>query len=459
MADADNEIAPWALGASPPPLPAELFAERRRALATRMGPGAVMVLPGARVQHSSRDSEYPFRPDSELYWCTGLDLPEALAVISTVEGGAGGDAAGVPQARLTLFVQPLDAEAERWAGVREAPEAIGARLGADAVFALDELPTQLAPQLDAADTVFFRFGAHEHIEGHIVEALQRARARGARKGSGPRRVIDPGEALDALRLVKDAHEIARIRAAAALTLEGFRALSGRVHAGVGEWALQAELEAAFRRGGGDGPAFGTIVASGANACVLHYVSNRDRLTAGQMVLVDAGASRGWYAGDVTRSFPVDGRFSPEARAVYDAVERARAAAVAAVRPGVTIEAVHRAALEVLCAFLVDEGRVAGSVSDVLESESYKPFYPHSTSHWLGLDVHDVGDYALKGEGRVLEPGMVLTVEPGLYFTTDPRFSQIGVRIEDDVLVTADGHENLTQGVATDAEAMAALAAG
>lgn len=418
-----------------------------------------MVLPGARVQHSSRDSEHPFRPDSEMYWCTGLDLPDALAVVSTVDGGAGGDAAGDPRAHLTLFVQPRDAEAERWAGVREGPDAVRERLGAEAAFALDELPTQLAQQLDAADTVFFRFGAHAHVEDHVIEALQRARARGARKGTGPRRVIDPGEVLDPLRLIKDTHEIALMRAAAALTLEGFRALTGRVRAGVGEWALQAELEAAFRRQGGDGPAFGTIVASGANACVLHYVSSRDRLAAGEMVLVDAGASRGWYAGDVTRTFPVDGRFTPEGRAVHDAVDRARAAAVAAVKPGVTIDAVHHAALEVLCAFLVDEGCVDGQVDDVLESGSYKPFYPHSTSHWLGLDVHDVGDYARKGAGRVLEPGMVLTVEPGLYFPTDSRFAQIGVRIEDDVLVTAEGHENLTQGLATDAEAMAALAAG
>ena len=434
--------------------PASCFAERRRRVAERMDPVSAIVLPGGVVQHSSRDSEYPFRPDSELYWATGIEEPEAVAVL--LRRGA--------DLEWQLFARERDETAELWTGPREAPQALAERLGAARGRGLSELPSALAELLAEVDTIYFRLGAHPRIESHIIEALQRARARGAREGTGPRRVVDPGELLDDLRMIKDAHEIERIRAAADLTLRGFEAGLAEVRAGAGEWQVQAALEAAFRHGGGDGPAFGTIVGAGANACVLHYVANRSRIGADQLVLVDAGASRGLYAGDVTRTVPVGGRFTAAGRAVYEAVEAARAAGVAVARPGATLSDVHDAATRVLVEFLIAERLLEGEAEERIAAGEHKAFAPHSTSHWLGLDVHDPGDYARAGAARRLEPGMVFTVEPGLYFgpaalaaggARAERFAGIGVRIEDDLLVTRDGHENLTAALPTDPDELAA----
>jgi Xaa-Pro aminopeptidase len=417
-----------------------------------------MILPGAVIRRSSRDSEYPFRPDSELYWSTGMTEPDAVAVFRG-EGDA---------LRFVLFARERDAAEELWSGSREGPEAAGERLGADEAWPLEELERRLPRLVDGADALHFRLGEHPRVEPLVVEAMRRARSRGARKGSGPRRVVDPGQILDELRLVKDAEEVARIRAAADLTVAGFRELARAVGPGVGEWQLQARLEAAFRYGGGEGPAFGTIVGSGPNACVLHYVENRRTLAQDELVLVDAGASRGLYAGDVTRTFPTSGVLEGPGRSVYEAVETARRAAVDAVRPGNSTAQVHRAAATALTEWLVAEGLLVGSVDALMEDEGYKPFFPHSTSHWLGLDVHDPGDYARDGAPRPLVPGMVLTVEPGLYFgpgaleaggaAAEP-FRGIGVRIEDDLLVTPEGHENLTGALPTEAEALVALMAG
>jgi Xaa-Pro aminopeptidase len=276
--------------------------------------------------------------------------------------------------------------------------------------------------------------------------------------------------------MKDPDELDRMRRAAAITAMGFEALVGAIRPGAGEWQLQAALEAVFRSAGGDGPAYESIVASGPNACVLHYVSRERRLGAGDLVLVDAGAAYGLYAADITRTYPVGGDFGAEARGVYEIVEGARRAAVASVAPGATVASVHDAAVRVLTEGLIDLGVLAGPLERALEAEAHKPFFPHQTSHWLGLDVHDVGDYALAGESRALEAGMVLTVEPGLYFGAAAqvaadeadqaaegsareavaRFAGIGVRIEDDVLVTPDGREVLTEAVPTAPDDVARL---
>jgi Xaa-Pro aminopeptidase len=449
MADAPADLLPA-------PFPIGYFRRRRTRIARRLGEGT-MILPGAVVRHSSRDSEYPFRPDSELYWATGVREPEAVAVLR----GEGDDV------RFALFVRERDTGAELWDGARDGPEAAGERHGADEAWPLSELERRLPRLVDSADALHYRLGAHPRVEPLVIDALRRARSRGPRSGSGPRRVVDPGEILDELRLIKDDVEIARIRAAAELTMAGFRQLAAAVEPGVGEWQLQARIEAAFRAGGGEGPAFGTIVGSGANACVLHYVENRGTVAAGELVLVDAGASRGLYAGDVSRTFPASGAFEGAARSVYEAVEAARAAAVASIRPGTTVAQVHRTAAGVLTRWLVDEGLLTGAPDELVADEAYKCAYPHSTSHWLGLDVHDPGDYARDGASRPLVPGMVLTVEPGLYFgaaavagigQAAERFRGIGVRIEDDVLVTPGGHENLTDALPTAAADVAALVA-
>lgn len=440
-------------------LPPSVFARRRRRVAERLG-DAVMVLPGAPVRYRSRDTEYPHRPDSELYYVTGLREPGAVALL---RGGADGG-------ELTLFVAPTDAKAELWTGPRPGPDGVRERLGATAAFAISELGERLPALLDAAPQVYFRLGEHPAVEPHVIAALRTARGRGARKGTGPFAVVDPGRVLDELRLRKEPEELERIRRAAAITETGFRALAERIAPGVGEWELQAVLEGTFRALGGDGPAFETIVASGPNACVLHYVDLERRLADGELVLVDAGAACGLLAADVTRTFPVSGRLEGPARALYEVVEAARADACVAVKPGATVADVHAAAVGALTRGLLDLGLIPGPLDEALREERHKPFFPHQTSHWLGLDVHDVGDYAHDGRSVVLEPDMVLTVEPGLYLgaaavaalppdAQPERWAGIGIRLEDDVLVTSTGAERLTGGLPTEPDAVAALVGG
>jgi Xaa-Pro aminopeptidase len=430
-------------------IPADRYAARRERVLEELGADA-MVLPAAPILHRSRDSELPYRPDSELHYLTGFPEPGALLLL---RGFA-------EERRAVLFTLPRDPEAELWTGPRLGPEAAAEACGLDAGLSNEELPVELPGLLAGAQRVHFRLGAHRDIEPLVVRALLTARIRGARTGTGPRSVVDPGEILDELRLRKDEYEIELLRRATAVTVQGFREGIAAVAPGRGEWEVQAALESAFRRRGTAGPGFATIVGSGANACTLHYVANADRIAAGDLVLIDGGAEVAMYGGDVTRTVPADGTFGPERRAVYEVVEAARAAAVAAVGPGETIEGVHRAAVKVILAGLVEFGVLSGSEDDLLEEKAHRPYFPHQTSHWLGMDTHDPGDYARSGASRVLEPGMVLTVEPGLYFPTGSgHFAGIGVRIEDDVLVSGDGAEVLTADLPTAPDEIAALVGG
>lgn len=430
-----------------------VFRARRERVFGRLGEGA-LVLPAAETAYRSRDTEYRYRPDSELFYVTGLTGPGAVAVL---RGHAGED-------RFVLFVRARDEEAELWHGPRADPEELGERAGADVTYPLEELEERLPGLLVGAEPVYFRLDADARCDALVRRALASSRLRGAREGRGPRGVVDPGAILDELRLRKEPGEVERIREAARITARAYRHALGRVRPGMGEWELEAALEATFRTLGADGPAYESIVGSGPNACVLHYVENRRVMDSDDLVLVDAAAAVALYAADVTRTFPVAGSFTPEQRAVYEMVEEARAAAVAAVRPGTRISDVHRAAIEVVLGGLVEAGVLEGELDELVESEAHKPYFPHRTSHWLGLDVHDPGDYVVEGESRVLEPGMVLTVEPGLYFRSGAGhhatpFSGIGVRIEDDLLVTEDGFELLSRGLPTDPEALTELVGG
>jgi Xaa-Pro aminopeptidase len=413
-----------------------------------------MVLPGAAVQLSSRDTEHRFRPDSELFYVTGVDEPEAVAVL---RGHAN-------EERFVLFVRPKDPKAELWNGPRLGPEEARVRHQADAVHPLNELDARLPKLLEGARRVYYRLDQGAGVEALVRSALRHARARGPRTGAGPRGVLDPGEILDDLRLVKDEEELDRLRRAAAITAEGVGAAMRVAHPGAGEWELEAALESTFRRAGADGPGYPSIVASGPNACVLHYVENSRRVGEHELVLIDAGASVDLYCGDITRTFPASGAFTAEQRRVYEVVERARACAVETVRPGATVADVHAAAARVITEGLVELGVLSGDVSELLGQKKHEAFYPHRTSHWLGLDVHDPGDYARSGVERPLEAGMVLTVEPGLYFAPSQEgvpegFSGVGVRIEDDVLVTGDGFEVLTSGLPTAAREVEAWVQG
>jgi Xaa-Pro aminopeptidase len=316
---------------------------------------------------------------------------------------------------------------------------------------VEELDERLPKLLRHSNRLFFRLGSNPRIEPIVVEALHWSRGRGSRKGEGPRGVEDPGQILDELRLRKDPEEVEKIMRATSLTVDGFKAAMAGARPGMGEWEVESLLESAFRKAGAAGPAFPTIVGSGGNACTLHYVNNDHTIRSGELVLLDGGAEVDLYAGDVSRTFPAGGRFSGPQKAVYEVVLAAHQAALEVVRPGTPASQVHRAAMNALISGLVELEVLEGDVDSLMERKSYERFFPHQTSHWLGLDVHDVGDYAVEGSPRPLEEGMVLTVEPGLYFSVLEEdqvspFTGIGVRIEDDLLVTQDGALNLNEGV-------------
>jgi Xaa-Pro aminopeptidase len=430
-------------------IPDDVVRRRRAAVFERLGDG-VMVLPAAPIRYRSRDTETPYRPDSELYYISGATEPGTVAVLT---GGA--------EPHYDLFVRERDPGAELWSGPRLGPDGAGELYGADESFPLAELDFRLAQFLKGADRIHFRLGKDDALEAQVRSALEQARARGPRTGTGPRGLLDPGEILDEMRLRKDAWELERLRAAAALSVEGHHAGVVELRPGVGEWAVEAAVNAAFRRGGGAGPGYETIVGSGPNACVLHYVANDRVVEAGDLVLLDAGAERSLYQGDITRTYPADGAFTAEQRAVYEIVDAARAAGVGAVAPGVSVGDVHAAAVRVIVEGLVSLGVLDGEVDDLVEADAHRPWFPHTTSHWIGLDVHDPGDYVRDGASRALEAGMVFTVEPGLYFPPDAvdaaaPFAGIGVRVEDDVAVTASGRENLTAALPTAADDIEAL---
>ena len=420
-----------------PPLP---HGARRDTILSRLAGGS-MVLPAAPVQFMGGDSEYRYRPDSELLYATGWAAPNCVAVL---RGFA-------DEERFVLFVPERDAKAELWMGPRADPQEVKERFGADVVHPLRELAERGPGLIAGGDTIYYRLGASAGCDGVVREALRSGRLRRARKGAGAHVLADPGAVLDGMRVRKDEAEIARMREAARITVAAFRDALPGVRPGAGEWEVEAALESGFRRRGAGGPAFATIVAAGANACTLHYSANGSRIGPDDLVLVDAGAEFGWYAADITRTVPASGRLDGARREAHQVVRRARRAAVAACGPGGMVEDVHQEASRVIAEGLVGMGVVAGRAEEVLAEKRHQAFYPHQTSHWLGLDTHDPGLYR-DGDGPVrFKPGMVFTVEPGLYFAPGscprvPELEGTGIRIEDDVLITRDGAEVLTEGM-------------
>ena len=416
----------------------ERAAARRERLFESLGDG-VCLLPGARIALRSADSDYPFRQDSDFYYLTGFDEPDAVCVLR------GGDAP-----RFVLFVQPRDRDAEIWNGRRAGVLGATATYGADAAYPIDELDERLPQLLRQAETLHYALGRDAAMDRRVLDLVAEHRRARPRSGKGVVRIVDPALVVHEMRSIKDASELDCMRRAAEITVAAHERLVQETRPGMLESELEAILEFEFRNRGARGPAYGSIVAGGANATILHYRDNRDRLVDGQLLLVDAGCEYRFYAADVTRTFPAGTAFTPEQAAVYDLVLAAQLAALEVVRPGATFDDAHERVVDVLCAGLVDLGLCAGPPARVRESGDYRRFYMHRTGHWLGLDVHDVGRYRSGAAPRALEPGMVLTVEPGLYIGADlddlpAAFRGIGVRIEDDVVVTADGHENLTAG--------------
>lgn len=413
-----------------------VYAERRARLAQLMLRG-IAVVPTAPERTRNRDAHYPYRYDSYFYYLTGFAEPEAVLVL--IAGS---------QPKSILFCRARNVEREVWDGFRYGPEQACAQFGFDECHVIDELGARLPQLLGDQPVLYCHLGDDGNWNNRVLGWLSALRAQARSGVTAPAAIQDVHALLDEMRLIKDAHEISTMRRAAQITTEAHKRALRATRPGRTEYEIEAEIMHEFRRQGAQAPAYAPIVAAGANACVLHYVQNDALLKAGELLLIDAGCELDGYASDVTRTFPVTGKFSAVQRAVYDVVLAAQLAAIAQVRSGARWNAPHDAALRILAQGLIDFGLCQGSLDKVIEAGDYKQFYMHRTGHWLGLDVHDAGDYKRDGEWRALEPGMVLTVEPGCYIRpgagVPPQFANIGIRIEDDVLVTAGGNEVLTQ---------------
>lgn len=414
------------------------FRQRRQTLLARMqaAGGGVAVIPTASEQLRNRDTHFPFRADSYFHYLTGFPEPEAMLVLVAGE-----------HHRSILFCRDKDVEKEIWDGFRHGPEGAKESFGLDDGYSNKEFNTKLAELLADQPALWFSLGHDTAWDSRIATALNAVRAQARAGKRAPATLHDVRGALDEMRLVKDAHEVALMRRAAQVAGAAHRRAMQFVASGKYEYEVEAEFLHEFRRNGCQAPSYPPIVAGGPNACVLHYVDNDRLLNDGDLLLIDAGCEVDGYASDITRTFPVNGKFSGPQADIYDLVLDAQTAAIAATKPGAGFIAPHDAAIRVLAQGMIDMKLLEGSLDGVIESESYKRFYMHRTGHWLGLDVHDAGEYRHGEDWRKLEPGMTLTVEPGCYIrpAEDVRevFWNIGVRIEDDVLVTVDGCEILT----------------
>jgi len=414
--------------------------ERREAVLRTMrenGGGGLAVVPTAPEVPRNRDSLYPYRHDSYFYYLSGFPEPEAaVALIAGPEGD-----------RHVLFCREKNEEREIWDGFRYGPEAAKDIFGFDEAHPISEMESRLADLAGDRPALYTPVGFSEQWDRQVSALLNEVRSRVRTGVAAPDAIVDIRATLDSQRLVKDAHEIALMRRAAQISSGAHARAMERTRPGWYEYMVEAELLHEFLRHGAQSVAYPSIVASGPNACVLHYRDNNRMMSDGELLLIDAGCEYQGYASDITRTFPVNGRFSGAQKDIYELVLAAQLACLEAVRPGVPFHDYHKAAERVLAQGLVDLGLIEGPLDAALESGAYKRFYMHRAGHWLGMDVHDAGLYQLKGESMTLQPGMVLTVEPGLYIRTGDdipeAFHDIGVRIEDDVLVTATGNENLT----------------
>jgi len=461
-------------------VPTSLYAQRRSRMAQQLGPNGIAIIPTAPERPRNRDSDFLYRHDSYFYYLTGFTEPNAWLVVT-------GDGAS------TLFCQPKDLEREIWDGFRLGPDAAPAALGVSQAASVAELDARLPQLLENRDVVWFPFAIHNGLEQRVAGWLAQVRARVRYGALCPEQQRDLCSVLDEMRLVKDPHEQDLMRRAGAISarahVRAMKACARMLREGkdVREYHLDAELLHEFRAGGSQYPAYSSIVASGANACVLHYRADAAPVRPGELVLIDAGCELDGYASDITRTFPADGKFTGAQRALYELVLASQEASIAATRPGARFTDPHEAAVKVLAqgmldVGLLDKGKV-GLLSDVIEQRSYFQFYMHRTGHWIGMDVHDCGSYVEPGEvgevserkdplsgeiiknrpSRILRPGMALTLEPGIYVRpaegVPEQFHHIGIRIEDDAIITPDGCELVTRGVPVKPDEIEALMRG
>jgi Xaa-Pro aminopeptidase len=423
------------------------YQQRRQALMEKIGTGtAIFRSAPTAVMHN--DVEYNFRQDSDFFYLTGFDEADAVAVFAPHH----------EEHKFVLFVQPKDPEKETWHGYRVGVDAAKERYGADEAYPITELDEHLPKYLEQADRIYYRLGRDRNFTQTLLTHWQKLITSYGKRGTGPKAIEDVGFTLHGMRMVKSEAELALMRRAIAISVEAHNVAREMAQPGRYEYEIQAEMDYIFRKNGAQGPAYPSIVASGENACILHYTVNNRQMQDGELLLIDAGASYDYYNADITRTFPVGERFTEEQQILYDLVLKAQNAAIAQIQPNNPYNAFHDAAVKVLTEGLVGLGLLVGEVDKLIEEEKYKPFYMHKTGHWLGLDVHDAGFYKIGKEAwQPLGIGNVVTVEPGLYIGPDIKLAEdqpevparwrgIGIRIEDDVLVTATGHDVLTAAV-------------
>jgi Xaa-Pro aminopeptidase len=417
---------------------AEIFRKRREHLLRAIGEGAVAILPSAPVSVRSNDVEFVYRQNNDFYYVTGFAEPESVAVF----------APGHPDGEFVMFVLPRDKERETWTGRRAGVEGAMLDYGADKAYTIEEFERVIPRYLDQAERLHYPLGLNEKMNEKVLRLLRHTQAMRPRTGSGTSAILDPREILHEARLYKEPYELDLMRRAAAISAQAHQRAMREARGGMMEWEIEAIIDFTFRKNGAAGPSYPSIVASAGNAAVLHYITNDREMRTGDLLLIDAGCEYQFYASDVTRTFPVGAKFSPLQKSLYEIVLAAQMKAIEVIKPGIHFDDPHDAALRILVDGMRDLGLLRGSAEEIIASASYRRYYMHRTSHWLGMDVHDVGVYRQGAQSRVLEPGMVLTVEPGIYIPPDDEdapesFRGIGIRIEDDVLVTPEGNEVIT----------------
>jgi Xaa-Pro aminopeptidase len=399
--------------------------------------GGVAVFPAAPMFIRNNDVEHEYRQDTDFYYLTGFEEPGAIAVLAPDN----------EEHKFVLFVQPKDREREVWTGWRAGEEGAKQDYLADAAFTIDKFDAEFPKLAAKTDSLYYRFG-DPLFDERIVKFMRGFQRERQRNGTHPKAIIDPAETLHEMRLVKSSEDLDLLRRAVDITGEGHIEAMKTLQPGLYEYEIEAVLRYIFRRNGSPRHGYAPIVGAGANATVLHYITNNSLIKDGDLLLIDAGAEYGYFTGDVTRTTPASGRFTKEQAEIYQLVLNAQLASIEAVKPGATFQDPHDTTVRVLVEGLLRLGLLEGDAEEIIKEEKYKKFYMHRTSHWLGMDVHDVAPYKVADEWRKLEPGMVMTIEPGLYIAedledVDPRYRGIGIRIEDDVLVTCEGRDVLS----------------
>ncbi len=428
-----------------------IYKNRRDSLIKSMGKG-VAILKGAPTQTRTHDTEYPYRQDSDFFYLTGYTEPGAACIIDPNNSDH----------PFTLFVLPQDPKKEVWTGWRLNFEETVRKYGADQALDIAGYESTVLTVMKTADKVYTNLNHEQEHQYKILDQLRQVRSEVQRNGGGPEGLESIGSIVHEMRLIKDDAEIALMQKAADISAEAHVKAMEVCVPGLHEYQLQSVMESHFVFEGGSGPAYTSIVGSGDNATVLHYVRNDAQIKDGDLILIDAAAEFGMYAADITRTFPANGKFSTAQRALYEVVLKAQKAVIAAAKPGVTFQELHDLDLKLLVAGMVEIGLLKGAVEELIAKESYQDYFMHKTGHWIGLDVHDMGKYIQAGKSRVLKPGMVLTVEPGIYVNSrskaPKKYRGIGIRIEDDILITKSGNKNLTAGVPKEISEIEALMA-